>query len=78
MPIPPSRAMAIAIRASVTVSIAAETIGMFSSMLRDSREFVVASFGKDVRFRRDQQYVVECQTRADDLLLENLHASSSS
>ena len=36
-PMPPSRAMAMAVRASVTVSIAAETIGMFSRMLRVRR-----------------------------------------
>ena len=33
---PPSRAMAIAILASVTVSMAADTNGMFSLMLREN------------------------------------------
>ena len=45
MPIPPSRASAIAIRASVTVSIAAETIGMSSAIVRVSRVAVETSFG---------------------------------
>ena len=36
-PIPPSRAMAMAMGASVTVSMAAVTKGMCSSMLREKR-----------------------------------------
>src|SRR6185312_7003063 len=44
-PAPPCRAIAIAIRASVTVSIAAETSGMFTVMLRLSRVRVRASPG---------------------------------
>ena len=39
-PIPPSRAIAIAMAASVTVSIAAETSGMFSAIRREKRERV--------------------------------------
>ena len=42
---PPWRAMAMAIRASVTVSIAAETRGSLTEMLRDSRVEVSASLG---------------------------------
>ena len=42
---PPSRASAIAIRASVTVSIAAETIGSSSAIVRVSRVAVETSFG---------------------------------
>ena len=45
MPMPPSRASAIASRASVTVSIAAETTGMLSSIVRVSRVRVETSFG---------------------------------
>ena len=45
MPIPPSRASAIASRASVTVSIAAETTGMLISIERVSRARVETSFG---------------------------------
>ena len=45
MPIPPSRASAIAIRASVTVSIAAETTGTLSAIVRVSRVAVETSFG---------------------------------
>ncbi len=46
MPIPPSRASAIARRASVTVSIAAETIGMWSVIERVSCVAVETSFGR--------------------------------
>src|SRR3954469_5365494 len=46
MPMPPSWAMAIAKRASVTVSIAAETTGMFSSSLRVRRLLREASRGR--------------------------------
>ena len=42
---PPWRAMAIAIRASVTVSIAAETSGMPRVMFRLSRELVSTPLG---------------------------------
>ena len=45
MPSPPSRASAIAIRASVTVSIAAERIGISSAIVRVSRVAVRTSFG---------------------------------
>jgi hypothetical protein len=45
IPIPPSRASAIASRASVTVSIAAETIGTFSEIDGVSRVTVETSFG---------------------------------
>ena len=61
IPIPPSRASAIASRASVTVSIAAETIGILSVMPRVrlgcSRDFV----REDARLGRDEQDVVERQ-----------------
>src|SRR4051794_7584427 len=46
IPIPPSRAKAIAIRASVTVSIAAETTGTSSTIVRVSRVAVETSFGR--------------------------------
>ena len=46
MPMPPSCAMAIARRASVTVSMAAETSGMFSSSLRVSRVLSDTSRGR--------------------------------
>src|SRR4051812_30828715 len=45
IPIPPSRASAIARRASVTVSIAAETIGISSAIVRVRRVAVRTSFG---------------------------------
>src|SRR5579859_2089452 len=45
-PIPPSRASAIARRASVTVSIAAETIGIARSIERVKRARVETSFGR--------------------------------
>src|SRR5438093_7344584 len=46
MPMPPSCAMAMARRASVTVSIAADTSGMFSWMLRDRRVARLVSRGR--------------------------------
>ena len=45
-PMPPSRASAIARRASVTVSIAAETSGISSSIVRVSRVRVETSLGR--------------------------------
>ena len=44
-PMPPSRAMAMAMDASVTVSIAAETTGMFRVMLREKRVSKLTSRG---------------------------------
>jgi hypothetical protein len=44
-PMPPARAIATAISASVTVSIAAETNGMFSSMRRVNQDLIETSFG---------------------------------
>ena len=46
MPRPPARAIVTAVRHSVTVSIAAERIGMFSSMPRVMRVRTSASFGR--------------------------------
>ena len=46
MPMPPSWAMAIAKRASVTVSMAADTSGRFNAMLRDSRVARLVSRGR--------------------------------
>ena len=42
---PPSRASAIAVRASVTVSMAAETSGISSAIVRVNRVAVATSFG---------------------------------
>ena len=50
-PIPPARAIAIAISDSVTVSIAAETRGMLSGIPRVKREPVATSFGWVVEWR---------------------------
>ena len=69
MPIPPSRASAIASRASVTVSIAAETIGISSSIV--ARQ---PGRGRDVvrehrRLGRHEQDVVEGEALLRELLL---------
>ena len=45
-PIPPRRAIMIAARCSVTVSIAADTIGMFSSTFLLKRVFISTCLGK--------------------------------
>jgi formate-dependent nitrite reductase membrane component NrfD len=50
MPMPPSRAIAIASSDSVTVSIAAESIGMFNLILRVSRVETFTSLGKTFDF----------------------------
>ena len=63
---PPSCAIAIASRASVTVSIAADTIGMFSAMPRVRRVLSETSRGTTTRMRGDQQDVVEREGLADD------------
>ena len=60
-PSPPSWASAIARCASVTVSIAAETIGIRSAILRVSRVVHVHLRGQHVRALRHQQHVVEGQ-----------------
>ena len=70
IPMPPSRASAIARRASVTVSIAAETSGISSVI--DAREprrgrNVVR---KDARLGGNEQHVVERQPFLGELLLE--------
>jgi len=65
MPMPPSWAMAIARRASVTVSIAAETSGRFKAMLRDKGDVArqkgrkAGVAGQHLGERRHQQHVVE-------------------
>ena len=67
-PMPPCRAIAIAIRASVTVSIALDTSGIDSSMLRVSRVVVVASARIEVALGRQQQHVVEGQAERQAML----------
>ena len=66
MPIPPSRAMVIAIRLSVTVSMAAEMSGMASSirLVRRVRRSVLA--GQHRRAARHQQHVVEGEPLAHE------------
>ena len=56
---PPSRAIAIAIRSSVTVSIAALTTGVFRAMCRENRLRDARVSGQDLGVLRDQQHVVE-------------------
>ena len=50
-PIPPARAIAMAISASVTVSIAADTSGTFSSILRVNHDRVDTSLGCVMEWR---------------------------
>ena len=57
-PTPPWRAMAIAMRDSVTLSMAAESSGMLTRTLREMREEVSTSFGRHVGRARQQQHVV--------------------
>ena len=59
MPMPPSCAMVMARRASVTVSMAAESSGTFRRMRRVSWVQRSTSRGENFRVGRDQQDVVE-------------------
>ena len=68
MPMPPSRARAIAIRASVTVSMAAERIGMAREIDLVNRVAVLAVAGSTVGLGGNEQHVVEGQTETDELL----------
>ena len=72
---PPSRAIVMAVRASVTESIAALTSGMLSSMLRVRRVFTSTSFGQHLAVRGDEQDVVERQALAE-LVVEHGRAYS--
>ena len=49
-PIPPSCAIAIAILLSVTVSIAAETIGIFNGMFFENFDLIITSLGKTLEY----------------------------
>ncbi len=68
MPRPPSRARAIAIRASVTVSMAAERTGMAREIDFVSRVAVLAVAGSTVGLGGNEQHVVEGQTETDEFL----------
>ena len=59
MPMPPSRAMQMAVRASVTVSIADETSGMARLIAWRQLRPHVDVLRKDLAVGRDQQHVVE-------------------
>ena len=61
-PMPPSCASAIAMSASVTVSIAEDRIGMLSGISRVRKVAVSAWLGRTVEFERLQQDVVERQS----------------
>ena len=67
---PPSRASAIARRASVTVSIAAETTGMFSAIVGVSRVTVETSFGRTCDSAGSEEDVVEREPFLAELPLE--------
>ena len=69
-PMPPSRASAIAMRASVTVSMAAETIGISSAIVRVRRVVVDTSPGKTVGLGGNEQDVVEGETFLGELPLQ--------
>ena len=60
-PIPPARAIAIAISDSVTVSIAAEANGTLSVIPRVNSETVFTSFGWTSECRGSQKHIIEGQ-----------------
>ena len=66
MPSPPSCAMAIARRASVTVSIAADSSGMLSAIERGEAGLEADVAGDDEGMRGNEQDVVEGQRFPDD------------
>src|SRR5215212_3424034 len=66
-PMPPSRAMAIAIRASVTVSIALDSSGMDNSTLRVSRVIVLT---------RLEEHIVEGEAERNGTGGLDIHGSS--
>ena len=70
MPMPPSWAMVIARRASVTVSMAAETTGRLRRMSRVSRLARDDLARQDLGVRRHQQHVVE-----GECLFQNTHGA---
>ena len=72
-PMPPSFASAIASFDSVTVSIAAERIGMLTSIRRVARDCVSISVGQDLAVAREQQEVVVGDPERD---VRVLHAVS--
>src|SRR5665811_936098 len=67
MPMPPSCAMAMARRASVTVSIAADSSGMFSVMLGVRRVWRLTSRGTTVEWAGTVSYT---HLRAHETVLE--------
>ena len=69
---PPSRAIAMAARASVTESIAALTSGMLSSMPPREPRPHVDVLGEDLAVRGDEEDVVERQALAE-LVVEHGH-----
>ena len=75
MPIPPSRAMVMAVLASVTESIAAERNGMFSSISRVSCVLVVDVLGEDLAVPGGEENIVEGECFAE---LRSQHWARSS
>ena len=73
-PRPPCRAMAMARRDSVTVSMAAETMGMFSEILRVRQVRVSASVGRMEDLPGKQQHVVKRQA-LDDAIFNSHRAT---
>ena len=67
-PTPPCRAMAIAMRDSVTLSIAADSSGMFTRTLREMRDEVSTAFGQHLGRARQQQHVVVGQPECREFL----------
>jgi hypothetical protein len=66
MPMPPHWAIVMARRASVTVSIAAERIGMFRRIPRVSGVARLTSRGRNVRVGRNERDVVESKRFGED------------
>ena len=68
MPMPPCCASAMARCDSVTVSMAAETIGIFNPMLPRQAGLGIDFSGKYFATGRFEQYIVECQALGEYVL----------
>ena len=66
MPMPPSCAIVMARRASVTVSMAADRIGRFRRIVRVSCVLEIDVARQDIGVRRDQEHVVESECFLED------------
>ncbi len=78
MPMPPSRANAMAMRPSVTVSMAEEMIGTLSTIPGAIRVLVSTLARHHIRCGRQQQHIVEGQAESGELVGSRMAPPDSS